>query len=206
MDRSYGTYVRYLRLLIARAKTFSDRNRVTKESELHRLKSGAETCLALLSPDVEKLYRQVTELDFYIPFSGGRFGRKILLDPHAYATRDQLLFLLRAALRKVQDRKYAPSPASGTPLGDPGSDRSRPQSYSPADAKLFELIGPEPFRSLTNPELFRRYRRRAEARLGRLPPDAFRARLNRIRKHHGFPSSMEVRKKVTSLLTRTDQD
>ena len=66
---------------------------------------------------------------------------------------------------------------------------------SKADQKLFRLIGRDNLSTLTNPELWKRYRRVAEAELRRpMLPEAFRSRMNRIRNRYHFPTSESIRK------------
>ena len=143
---------------------------------------------------MEKLYRQATALQFRTRISAD-IGT-VLLPNRAYETLDQLLFLLRATLRKVQTQSVA--------LSSPTSSDSRARSsvepvsatgYSQADNKLFDLIGREKFTALTNPELWKRFRRQAEKELRRpMLANSFRASVNRIRKYCRLPSSREIRK------------
>lgn len=89
--------------------------------------------------------------------------------------------------------------AKGGANGQSGGERKRPGqtaqvSYSAADEKLYRSIGAERFRTLPNAELSKLYRTSASKHLERrITPDAFRAICDRVRRHHGFPKSNEIR-------------
>ena len=71
--------------------------------------------------------------------------------------------------------------------------------YSLADEKVFQIIGVDPFQTLTNRELFKRYWKPANSRLERkVSREAFRAICNRIRRHHGFPASAAIKKQINA--------
>ena len=69
-------------------------------------------------------------------------------------------------------------------------------SYSKPDSHLYALIGPDDFHRLTNAEIETRHLDRARRVLKRdFIGEAFRSSLNRIRRYHGFPQSIEVGRK-----------
>lgn len=74
------------------------------------------------------------------------------------------------------------------------------KGLSVTDEKLHSLIGPPAFGTLSDPEIWRRYRRCAEARIGRIAKEPFRLKLKRIRRHYGYPFSGQIKKSVKSRL------
>jgi hypothetical protein len=66
-------------------------------------------------------------------------------------------------------------------------------NFSQADKKLHQLIGPEDFRRLDNTAIRKRHYARLQNNLGGIGTESFRARLNRIRRFYGYPSSEEIR-------------
>jgi len=67
--------------------------------------------------------------------------------------------------------------------------------YSKTDKRVFEIVGEQNFRALTNEEIHRRFVGQFRQALGRKPtPNALRSRLNRIRHYHSLPMSEDIRK------------
>jgi hypothetical protein len=129
-----------------------------------------------------------------------------IMEAQIPAVRTAVKLLLEAGRRMKQ------SPSAPNRVG-PASSRSstkRPAvsgsnastSYSKQDDELYHLIGSSDFKNLTNAELWKRHRsaRKAMERHSiSMTPEAFRSRCNRIRRHHCFPPSDEVRKKTGQL-------
>ena len=79
-----------------------------------------------------------------------------------------------------------------TTLAPEASSAKKIKQLSKTDRELLKQIGRQDFESLTNAELWRRYRVRLKLTSGL---EAFRASCNRIRRHCGLPSSEAIRKK-----------
>ena len=73
----------------------------------------------------------------------------------------------------------------------------KPRRYSKRDHEVFELIKAEKFNHMANDALYRQFRHRLETKLDKdLSYNAFRLLVNRIRRHHGFPTSERLKKSV----------
>jgi hypothetical protein len=71
--------------------------------------------------------------------------------------------------------------------------------YSPNDDKVYRLIGENNFSFLTNEEIGRRFTQSIRSQLGRdITPEALRACLNRVRRHHRLPKSWYVQKNAVN--------
>jgi hypothetical protein len=64
---------------------------------------------------------------------------------------------------------------------------------SEKDEKLHKAVGDENFRQLDNKAIWNVWHKQVEPLIGHSTVEAFRARLNRIRKHYQYPASEEVR-------------
>ena len=186
-----------LKELIRRGEQLCDRGRQTEETELDQFKQDSLLLLGSIGPAVEALYRRMTELDFRTPYRNSRFTRgpsRGILDPtEAYRTLEEMVGILKSAevlvptahqeRDKQPQRRKSPRPAQ-TPLG-----------YSDRDDAILELIGADKFKHMANDALYKQFRRRLTTELDKdLPYNAFRLTANRIRKHHGFPSSQQLKK------------
>jgi hypothetical protein len=83
-----------------------------------------------------------------------------------------------------------PPPSKGTEEG----------SYSEADEHLHRIVGANDFKALTNAELWRRHRLSSPKLFKRtrpFTPEGFRSSANRVRLHHGYPKSGDIRRKKT---------
>ena len=72
------------------------------------------------------------------------------------------------------------------------------ERLSSIDQELYQLIGRQEFVLKTDAELQRAFQRHAKKQLSldySVASQGFRARLYRIRRHHGLPLSAEIRKK-----------
>jgi hypothetical protein len=98
-------------------------------------------------------------------------------------------------------------PASKSKVSLFGNAQSQPREaqgawmsrYSPNDDKVYRLVGNDNFRVLTNQEIGRRFTRSIRSQLGRdITPEALRACLNRVRRHHRLPKSWNVQKNAVN--------
>jgi hypothetical protein len=84
----------------------------------------------------------------------------------------------------------APPPQGTSEVKGSGAEAPR-GSYSKGDRALYEMIGPDDLARFTDSELWRRrarYAQKVKPPGKEITPNAFRARLFRIRKHHGVPA------------------
>ena len=123
---------------------------------------------------------------------------------------------LYSLLEKPADRRETPVPVAEAPGADGvgreplkqdrvtpqgGSSKPTKYTYSKRDKTVWEFItasNESAFETLTNAEITRRHYRRVPPPPGKPSPseEAFRSSLNRIRKHHPYPSSDSIRKKA----------
>lgn len=68
-----------------------------------------------------------------------------------------------------------------------------PQTYSGADDARYHRIGLKEIETLTNRELWKRYRKSEQAKRLGYDFSAFRHSLNRIRTHHHLPTSQDIK-------------
>lgn len=182
-----------LRELIHRGEHLCDRDRQTEENELYEFKQDALLLLGSIGPDVEALYRHVTELGFGVPYRKSRYSG--IPDPNeAYRTLDELVGILRSAearMLTLQDEGAEQPQQSKS-----AKPASKATPYSPRDRAVYELIGADKFKHMTNPALYTQFHHRINTKLGEdVSPREARLIFNRIRTHHGFPKSADLKEK-----------
>jgi hypothetical protein len=155
---------------------------------LLEIKTKIETDLLSIGAPAEPVLRRIEGLRFETRASGtDRWPSGKYYDAeHVLKAVERFVALLKVALRVVS---IGPSQESGA------SGASKATPYSRQDAKIYELLGSDAFRTLTNAEILKRCRHTLGRKLNRaFVGEDLRSSLNRIRRRHGFPSSQAIKK------------
>lgn len=161
-----------------------------------------DICLLKFGPKVEDLRLQIEGLDFRVL----RLGRREFLPDSTKVAEglrrlEQLLEVVSVRTGEGRPSEVAVKKGSSRKkVSNRLRAQRRESSYSPADDTRYERIGLNNFETLANPALIAQFRPiENKERLRQLKPKitipAYRASLNRIRRHHNFPSSESLKKK-----------
>lgn len=204
---SKGELLQRLELLIIETqknlKAFSE-GRTVFIGYVRMFRNRAQHCLADIGPLAQEALQELAALDLSISeglqqyYDGGIFNDFDVKDgdPSEFLrlqreydqempSRIQRIITL---LNQVRDKMLGLSQA-------PDSARlsTSLSQYSQKDDELYQQIGAESFKAMTNAELWKRYRR--QLKLRKSDSASFRSRADRIRHYHGFPLSSELTKK-----------
>ena len=200
---SQGQLLRQLEMLINEArqkvKTFEE-GRTDHIGYVRKFRNRIQHCLLDIGQLAQDELHQIATLDLSI--SGGLqryYDARVFNDfdvkdgdpsdflrlqreyDHAMPSKIQRMITLM-----VQARYKMLNPA-------PAAEARTPHSpYSQSDDELYKRIGAENFKTMTNAELWNRYHR--SLKVGESDLASFRSRADRVRRHHGFPLSSELRK------------
>ena len=145
--------------------------------ELRGLKQDALETLLVLGPVSEPLRQEIKNLNF-----DPNLPTLDQLERHFCDTLNEFKRLLAIGKRIVPAQQATSS----------ADTHAIPRSpYSDQDDALFRLIGRKQLETLTDAEIAKRYQK-----ISRYKENAFRARLYRIRCHHGVPLSRKLKKMI----------